>query len=267
MNDRLSLALEAVLVPICRTLIRAGTRSKETIALLRRCFVIAAVRELESTGKPRTTSEISRVTGLSRKTVRDLRFERPTVSASRKLLGNDVGDLLTAWTNDADFLDEQGAPRALEVGPGEGTFDDLVSRRLGEDDSSTILELLIEAGSVELTKDGKARQVKRALLVQHDLPRLLLDLVATASNSLDKLTRADYRHGSLCHRTVYSRNLAPGKVDVARRWMREKITQFSRETDDYLAAHEAHTEGSLSGTSGNKLSRVGVNVVYFEEDG
>ncbi len=264
MNERLRIVTRRILESLARILIREGVKLAPITEILRKAYVDAAIEEIQCEGGTVTASRISTMTGLSRKSVTSLRCQPPESTDLSLVYGIDYGDLITHWVSSSDFVDPVGKPRDLEVGPGNGTFSDLVERRLGRNDVEHILNTLQKADNVGFTQDGRVRLNKRAWVTVADAPLQLADTVVSGLHTTEKILRDRNLAKILCCRTVYTSNIDPTKVDPARQSIRRKIKQFTREVDDYLAAVGSETRKPLRNHEGHELQRVGVGIYYFE---
>ena len=263
-EPRLATALRAIFVPLARILIRLGIGVRPVAELLRWSFVQAAAAELDWNQSAKSTSKIAEMTGLARKSVRELRFSDQPGGDFSVVFEPELSELLTFWSSATGFVDGVGRPRPLNIGPGPGTFAELVKRRLGIDDYRSVLKMLTDGGNVEITEKGEVQLKKRAWVSSSDAPMQLVDVIGTGMNSIEKVLRDKAFVERLSIRTVYTSNIDPKKIRLARRSMRDRTEQFTREIDDYFAAHSVEPKEPIYDEQGNKICRLGVGVVYFE---
>ncbi len=131
MNDRATLVLDCLLRtlrPAVRLLLRSGVTYPVFAAALKRVFLEAAQHELGETGMARTDSALTLLSGVHRRDVRTILRQPAAADQSTSTPLSLATQVVARWLHDARFLDADDQPRALDRGPGEGSFDDLVAR-------------------------------------------------------------------------------------------------------------------------------------------
>ncbi|MCP4327581.1 MAG: hypothetical protein GY791_03985 [Alphaproteobacteria bacterium] len=120
-------AIQRLMRPLVRVLLAHGITYPNFCALLKRTYVDVAEADpnLESGGKPPTTSRISVVTGVHRKDVKRLRAEQaPALEPSAMTSVSTL--VIGRWVGTAEYLDERGQPRVLPRRGDGPSFDGLV---------------------------------------------------------------------------------------------------------------------------------------------
>jgi hypothetical protein len=162
-RDALIAALRRIVRPLLRICLRAGVSMAEIRAVLDH----AAVQEaeaylLEGEQKP-TFSAIATITGIQRRQVAKLlrvdveEGPPPATSALHRAVR-----VLNGWHEDPTFA-KNGVPSELEVRGGSKSFEALVLRYAGGVPFTTILDRLVETGTIEVTAsdaDGRPLRVR-----------------------------------------------------------------------------------------------------------
>lgn len=123
-------AIGLLLRPVVRLCIHYGLTFPIVADVLKRVYLDVAERELSGPGTPPTDSRLSLLTGIHRKYVKPLRgdgsFLAPLTTPKHVSLGAQIA---AVWNHRAEFLDREGAPRALprvSPEPGAPSFEMLV---------------------------------------------------------------------------------------------------------------------------------------------
>jgi hypothetical protein len=161
-------AVERLLRPLCRLLLRNEVSFNAFERLAKRAYVAVAYVELGAGKKPPTASQIAAVSGLTRKNVGQVLSDFGGAADDRALDSSRAGKVLAGWRQDADFCDSHGRPLALdsEAGP---TFAELVRRYSGDMPSRAVLDELMRVKAVERLNDGSVRPVAKQAI--SDRPR------------------------------------------------------------------------------------------------
>ena len=263
LTSRLRTGLSFVLRPIARLMLHQGIGARPIIELLKFVMVDIATAEFGKPGKTASISAVSRLTGLSRKEVRRLRDKGDFDIDYEELSRPDRSYILSHWYKQDRFLDKNGQPKELEIGPGPGTFTDLVLESTGGDAVEKHLNRLLEENCVSLTADNKVCIERREWTIADDLPKLFGEAMGSLANTIDKNWRRD-PVDSLCQRTVYTSIVDPDKVGIFRRVARDRISSFTEEIDDLLVSVESDSGEPFYDTDGQELLRLGVGAFYFE---
>ncbi|MCY1338353.1 hypothetical protein D9M69_242080 [compost metagenome] len=123
-------ALQHVMRPLVRLMLRKGVTYTRFADLLKEIFVDVAEREFRLDGKPPTDSRISLLTGVHRKDVRRLRAKAAGVEVALPEFISFGAHLVSVWLNNAPFCEQPGRPlplARLASNGGERSFDALVA--------------------------------------------------------------------------------------------------------------------------------------------
>jgi hypothetical protein len=176
--DDVALAVEAVLRPAIRLLLRGGIDYPRLAGELKALFIEEAVAEIERSGHATTDSAISLLSGVHRKDVRNWRLTGRAPGATRPVALS--ARVFARWIGDAGYADEAGRPRALpRVGPAP-SFDTLVRAVTQDVHPFTVLQELIRLGiaSVEIEDGGEIVVPAHADFVPPAGSREALELLA-----------------------------------------------------------------------------------------
>jgi hypothetical protein len=153
-------AIEQLLRPLCRLLLRHGVSSNAFERIAKRVYVEVAYKELGAGGKSPTASRIAVTTGLTRKDVRHVLAELGSEEGDRAPDSNRANKVLAAWGQDADFCDSNGSRLPLDTDAGPA-FAELVRRYSGDMPSKAVLDELIRLDAVQRLSDGSLRPVEK----------------------------------------------------------------------------------------------------------
>jgi hypothetical protein len=149
-------AVELVLRPICRMLVRRGFTIHNVVELAKRAFLAGAADVVKEQGFPVTEKRLSIYTSLSLAEVARLRGDlAASVDLSETKLAK-VKRLFTAWHLDPRFtIQFVDTPRALAVSERDGlpSFQGLVDEFANGLDYKQLLEELVRLGAVSIQQE------------------------------------------------------------------------------------------------------------------
>jgi len=154
-------AVQRLMRPLVRILIRNGIAYGGLAELIRKVYVDVAHAEFRPKGKKQTISRVSGLTGLTRKEVKRLVEAGQTDSASSQQRYNRAVRVISGWLHDKRFLDNNRKPIDLPVEGARKSFALLVKEYSGDIPTMAMLTMLEESGSVKMVR-GKTRLVRRA---------------------------------------------------------------------------------------------------------
>lgn len=263
-----------LLRPLVRLLLRHGVPFSAFEMLAKRVYVEAAQQDFALPGRKPTVSRVSILSGLTRKDVTRL-LAAPEAAPSG--LGGEPATrlnravrVLGGWARDADFLDADGAPRALEP-DGDRGFAALVRRHSGDMPARAVLDELLRVGAVRKRADGRVEAVHAGYVPQasavdklHMLGTDTADLITTIEHNLE--------HGATdprFQRKVMYDRLDPALLPAFRALGAQHAQALLEQLDRWLAEH---TAGPLAppacATSGLPVpgqARAGLGIYYFED--
>lgn len=262
-KNRLLSALKAVFVPLASLVVRQGFTAGPVVEQLKIAFVEAARKEHGRAGKPASVNRISQVTGLGRKQVSELLRRSSEAIPREDMLLTVEATILSKWWTMPEYLNELGQPIVLEMGPGLGSFADLVTKATGSDSVLPYLGKLKAGGSIEILEDGRIKAIKREHRLEQDLARIICIGLASLAETISRNWRG-HATENFCQRTAHTRSIKSSKVPAMRRISRERIHDLVENIDDMISGLESDDEEPIINPEGRKLLEVGVGAYYFE---
>lgn len=261
----LSSAIERLLRPLIRILLRNGTSFDAFADLAKRVYVEVGMQEFGIPGKKQTISRVSVLSGLSRKEVQRVMGQRDSAEADARARYNRAARVIAGWVRDRDFTDAAGNPSALSQEDGKSSFSELVKRHSGDVPARAVLDELLRVGAVEHLEDGRIRLLSRAYIPRtSDLDKLEIlgadvsDLIYTIDHNL--------RHGAAdpyFQRKVMYDNLPAEAISQFRALSAEQAQMLLEKMDQWLSQHDRDVNSSVKGTG---RIRAGIGIYYFEEN-
>jgi hypothetical protein len=268
MNKPLLAAIDRLLYPLVRILLRNGISYGIAADLLKRVYVRVAEREFDIPGKKQTVSRVSTLTGLSRREVGRVMKREPFQETDAPKRYNRAARVIGGWIRNTRFLDTDGNPKVLRLdGPG-ATFSELVRRFSGNIPVRAILDELLRVGAVERVGDDRVRLLVRAYLPRADEAGMLnilgtdvRDLISTIDYNLQASGNESAERWF--QRKVSYSNLPEEVLPKLRSWTRTEAQHLLETTDRWLSKRDRDVNPAAEGT-GRK--RAGIGIYYFEED-
>ncbi len=261
-------ALERVLRPLFRIVLRNHMSFKAFLDIAKHTYVEVAANEFHIPGKKQSISRIALLSGLTRKEVQRL-LEAPAANDS------DAGErynraarVVAGWVRDADFSDAEGNPKVLPLQEGSqdrASFAELVRRFSGDIPFRAVLDELLRVGVVEKLDDGNIRLKSRAYVPESgDADKLnilgtdVADLVDTIDHNLQQGGANPF-----FQRKVMYDNVPVEALQDFRRLSGVQAQTLLERLDKWLSQHDRDTH---PGTSGTGRMRTGIGIYYFEEN-
>jgi Family of unknown function (DUF6502) len=126
-QDVLLSALENILRPIVKLLLQSGIGYSEFASVAKSVFVRVATDDYKRRGRPANFSQVSAMTGISRKEVSRMRKGESEGRWTPNMEASPVNTILHEWHFDPDFSDGAGTAKTLPF-DGPLSFSTLVSR-------------------------------------------------------------------------------------------------------------------------------------------
>jgi len=159
-------AVEVLLEPIARMLVRQGIGGNSAVEIVKRAYVAATLNVLKEREQPATPSRLKIFTGFPGREVERLHHQLEAAAPMEPSKFDQVTKLLTTWHLDDRYsLQFGGTPRELKIkGPrDEYTFATLAEECAPTLSASELLEELVALGAVQLSEDTqRVRPVARA---------------------------------------------------------------------------------------------------------
>ena len=268
-GQALAAAVERVLRPLFRILLRNHMSFKAFLDIAKRTYVDVAADEFGIPGKKQSVSRVALLSGLTRKEVQRL-LEAPAADdAEAGERYNRAARVVAGWVRDSEFSDADGNPKTLtlqeDASPGRASFGALVRRFSGDIPFRAVLDELLRVGVVEKVDENLIRLKTRAYVPESgDADKLNIlgtdvsDLVSTIDHNL--------QHGSsdpFFQRKVMYDNVPVEALEEFRRLSGSQAQALLERLDKWLSQHDRDTH---SGTAGTGQVRTGIGIYYFEED-
>lgn len=259
----LSRAVQRLLRPLVRILLRNGVSYGSFADLAKWVYVDVATREFAIAGRKQSTSRVAVLTGLTRKEVHRLR--QPSMPADREIAEryNRAARVIAGWRREREFLDAEGRPAALPVSGESGSFTSLVRRFSGDMPVRAVLDELRRVGAITELDDGRVELVTRAYIPktsETDKLHILGTDVAYLIGTIDHNLRSDSTAPFFQRKVAYD-NLPDQVLPEFRKLSAEKAQLLLEELDRWLAQHDRDAEPGVEGTGRNWA---GVGIYYFE---
>jgi hypothetical protein len=272
-QDALLAALGAILRPIVKLLLQSGISYAEFASVAKSVFVQVATDDYKRRGRPANFSQVSAMTGISRKEVSKIRKPPADVRWTPSMETSPVNTLLHEWHFDAEYSDGAGTAKPL---PFEGpvSFSSLVSRYVGDIPPGAMRSALQNAGVLAQDSEGRL-QVSQPFFYSRVFNE---DFIRGAAFSLSNLGSTLVHNAAVHQRTdisneskrelgrlervIWSEHLSDEGIARFKAWVEQAAPRLLDEGNRVIG------EGELSRTAwGDRRPRaIGVNVYYFEED-
>lgn len=265
----LTRSVERLLAALFRVLLHHGMSFVAFEALAKRVYVDVALRDFGIPGKKPSISRAAILSGLTRKEVQRLVAEAAPDAPAEAATGpadrdNRAIRVLSAWTRDADFADEQGAPRVLLLQDGAASFAALVRRYSGDVPVRAVLDELVRVGAVRRHDDGRVELLQRAFLARGAVDKIehlgtdVADLVRTIEHNIEHADDPRFQRRVMYH------DMPRSDVAEFRKLSATQAMALLVKLDRWLAARSAAHEAA--GTDPKQASvRLGMGIYYFEE--
>ena len=265
----LTRSVERLLAALFRVLLHHGMSFVAFEALAKRVYVDVALRDFGIPGKKPSISRAAILSGLTRKEVQRLVAEPAPDAAAEPAAGpagrdNRAIRVLSAWTRDTDFADEDGAPRVLPLQEGAASFAALVRRYSGDVPVRAVLDELVRVGAVQRREDGRVELLQRAFLASGAVDKIehlgtdVADLVRTIDHNIEHGTDPRFQRRVMYH------DMPPSVVAEFRKLSATQAMALLVKLDRWLAARSAAHEATDPDPKQASV-RLGMGIYYFEE--
>jgi hypothetical protein len=161
-------AIEVLLEPIARMLVRQGIGGNSAVEIVKRAYVRATINVLQERKQPITPARLNIFTGFPAREVERIQAQLESAAPVAPSSFDQVTKLLTTWHLDDRYsLQFGGTPRELKVNAArdEFTFESLAEECAPTINASELLKELVALGAVQLSEDTRrVRPVARAYL-------------------------------------------------------------------------------------------------------
>jgi hypothetical protein len=266
-------ALTTILRPIVKLMLQSGVSYDEFNGIAKTVFVHVATEDYRRRGRPPNYSQVSAMTGISRREVSKIR-DPDGARWTPNMETSPVNTLLHQWHFDADFSNGAGEPHALPF-EGEKSFSTLVARHLGDTPPGAMRSTLLKAGVVTERTDGLlkvGRYFFFARRFDEDLVRGMAFSLASLASTLAHnamihrrldLTSEEKRKAGRLERVAWSEHLGPESLAQLKNWVEDDAgPRFLHDVAWKLGQLELPIAARVT----NRPRAAGVGLFYFEEE-
>lgn len=149
MKPYLNQCCRLVMRPIIRMLLRNGVTYKSFSDLIKNMFVEVAAEDYGINGRQTNTTRIAILTGLDRKTIKQIRDDSSTDKPAAAAENTDkITRVLSGWHTDTDFITADKTPKILSLNSEAPNLRTLLLRYGGDVQPTAMLKELKRAGVV-----------------------------------------------------------------------------------------------------------------------
>lgn len=261
--------------PVVKLMLRNGIDLASCMGEVRRLYVDVAQDAEFASNKGKTDSKkkisVSRIallTGINRKEVRRILDTKDDQDEPDRAYSNRAVRVISGWTKDRKFCDENGEPYVLSVGAtnGERRFEDLVKAYSGDLTARVILDELIRVGSVSEENPGKVSLVGKGYVPYQSNEAMLAEGSAAirdlASTVAHNISRTD-GEGTLLQLTVAYDDVPTERLRTLRAIVTRRAREFIEEQDQTISEFDRSRTPEPDSPGRH---RIGVGLYLFEDD-
>jgi hypothetical protein len=266
-------ALATILKPTVRLLLQSGVSYSVFATVAKSVFVQVASEDNKRRGRLPNFSEVSAMTGISRREVSKIRKSKDQDRWTPSMETSPINTILHEWHFDSDFSDQSGGARPLPF-EGEKSFSELVSRYVHDISPGAMRAALLKAGVA--IEDGHGRLVVTQPYFYS--PRFDEDFIRGLAFSASNLGSTLFYNASLHQRSdlseeeikglarlergVWSERLSDEGAVRFKEWVRHTAPRFLADADKVIGANELPQNAA-----GQRSPRaIGVGIYYYEEN-
>jgi uncharacterized protein DUF6502 len=259
-------SLARALVPLARLLMQRDLGVGSLILAAKLSYLRAATEAVPKRGTRLNISQLSVITGMTRKEVTLLLKNSSTTAAHilpKIALEQRTRRVIRGWATDPLFKTRSGRPAELCLHGGRGDFPALVRAYGGDVTPASVLKELERVNAIKRTSGGKVRLLSTRrfsdLSEMEDFARLLKDFIESATH-----TSRSSAHDSLFFGFRDSIVSTSSQAALFQR-------TFSHRASALLEGFEEWKSGQLRGRHGRKVptragTRVGVGIYLVQND-
>jgi hypothetical protein len=272
-QDALLSALETILRPIVKLMLQSGISYSEFASVAKSVFIQVATADYKRRGRPANYSQVSAMTGISRKEVSRIRKREWEGRWTPSMEASPVNTILHEWHFDRDFSDGAGNARPLPF-EGVNSFSTLVSRYVGDIPAGAMRSTLQKAGLLTEGSDDLLSVSQPFFYSRTFDEDLIRELAFSMSNLGSTIVHNATLHQrselslekkielSRLERGVWSEHLSESGVARFKAWVERAAPKFLDEANRLIGETELPRP-----ERGTKPPRaVGVGIFYYEED-
>lgn len=260
----------ALLAPLVRLLVEHGVTYPQFVAALKTSFLRAAHAELERGSKKVTDSAVSLLSGIHRKDVRALTADGVLKARSVDRMQSLPDEVFTRWTNDPNYLDEDGFPKVLPIRgrtPDEPSFEQLSQSISRDFHPRSVLDELVRLGLADV--QAETVRLRAATYVPREDLALTLsyvrtnlaDHIAAAATNLRAVEAGS--SGPFLEQSLYADELSDESVKELQRLAR-RIWESALRRMFALANERSNID--QRGSPGSQLMRMRFGAYFYAEE-
>ncbi len=254
--------------PLVRMLLRLNVPFHVVSDILKWTYVDVANQYFGINGKAPTKSRIAVISGLSRIQVdQQLKLNLFSEDNSHRKWHR-AGRVLTGWVEDKAFLDHENKPKSLAIESESGIdFKTLVEKYSGGSTYKSILDELLQAEAVLLTKDNKIKLIKPYYLSENDPDDIQnIDFLGLSTQYL--LETIDHnidpdRESPRFQRIILHDKLPRSLANLAESYARKKSQELANDVDEYIEHLIQHSDLEENQET---VPYIGVGIYFYKAD-
>lgn len=150
-----------------------------------------------------------------------------------------IGDLLTMWHEDPDFLDELGNPKPIKVGGTGQSFRKLAEKSVPNMNANQLLRELEHLKAVFIDENGNVHAKVRAINVYEDKRVAALHTLNSLRGFINTLRHnlesAPSNSDQLFHRVAWNGELDVREIPKLKIWLRRHGQNLLESTDSWMS--------------------------------
>jgi hypothetical protein len=261
-------ACRAMLKPIASFLMKCGMTYREFADISKSAFVEVATGEYGIRGRPTNISRVALLTGISRKEVkrqRELLGQREEASPGKT---TDATRVLSGWYQDADFLDDAGAPLSLPLDGDGMTFTALCERCAGDIPVTTMLKELKRVAAVAEEPDGRLKVLRRYYMPTPFDPQWITNagsVFADLGGNINHNLVANDKNPSRFLGRATDEAIDAAVIPQFREFVEERGSRFLEAIDDWLTRHRVESKTG-GGRTVKRTVRLGAGLFLIQDE-
>jgi len=263
--DALTSNFKVLLTALAEVALEEELSFSEFSELSRYAFVKAAEKMLAG-NKRVSDSRISIVTGLHRKDVKRLREGNGEEFSAEKAKGNRATSVISAWTREKDFLDENGNPIPLAYDNEAPSLTTLIKEYSGDMPVRAVCD---ELERMEVIKEKDDRwYLEVPVYVPSKSRESMFSFLGDETSHLVKTIHHNLNNPPRkrrFQRSVAYDELSPESVELFQALASERSMDLLKEFDSWLAKREKLDKQARKKNPGIEHKKAGLGIYYFEE--
>lgn len=258
-RSALILALNKLLRPLVRLLLRNGLTYAEFSDIAKKAYVDVATNDFSVPGRKQSQTRVSLLTGLHRHEVAKI-LKSDALLDTHSSRHHRAARIISAWQTDPRFSTD-GLASELTI---EGEFSVLVAEYGADVTTRAVLDELVRVGAVAVKEDRKVELLVSAFTPtksDEDLTHILGDSVSDLLGTLDHNLASVPAERRLQMSVVYS-NLPNECLRNVELVSRDKAMLFLDELNQFIATQDRDSNPKVTGTGRN---RAGIGLYYFQK--